>query len=67
MELLSVGAKVKQNEPYRTVESVKAVVDLIVPVSGTVKEVNDKFRDNPEPINRDTYEEGESSRLLHQI
>ena len=58
IELPSVGDAVKQNEPYGTVESVKAVVDLIAPVSGTVKEVNDKLLDNPEPINQDPYGEG---------
>jgi len=58
VELPSAGDAVKQNEPYGTVESVKAVVDLIAPVSGTVKEVNEKLRDNPEPINKDPYGEG---------
>lgn len=58
VELPSVGDTVTQNEPYGTVESVKAVVDLIAPVSGTVKEVNDELLDNPEPINHDPYGEG---------
>ena len=47
-----------QNEPYGTVESVKAVVDLIAPISGTVEEVNEQLLDNPEPINQDPYGEG---------
>lgn len=58
VELPSVGDAVKQNEPYGTLESVKAVVDLIAPVGGTVKEVNKKLLDNPEPINQDPYGEG---------
>jgi len=58
VELPSVGDTVTQNEPYGTVESVKAVVDLIAPVSGTVKEVNEELLDNPEPINKDPYGEG---------
>lgn len=58
VELPSVGSSVKQNEAYGTLESVKAVVDLIAPISGTVKEVNEKLRDNPEPINQDPYGEG---------
>lgn len=58
VELPSAGDTVTQNEPYGTVESVKAVVDLIAPVSGTVKEVNEELLDNPEPINQDPYGEG---------
>ncbi len=58
VELPSAGDAVKQNEPYGTVESVKAVIDLIAPLSGTVKEVNEKLRDNPEAINKDPYGEG---------
>lgn len=52
------GDTVQQNEPYGTVESVKAVVDLISPVSGTIKEVNEELSDNPEAINQDPYGEG---------
>ncbi len=58
IELPSVGDTITQNEPYGTVESVKAVVDLIASVSGTVKEVNEELLDNPEPINKDPYGEG---------
>ncbi|MEM2921393.1 MAG: glycine cleavage system protein GcvH [Candidatus Bathyarchaeia archaeon] len=58
VELPSVGSQVKQGEAYGTVESVKAVVDLIAPISGTVIEVNDSLRDNPEPINNDPYGKG---------
>jgi len=58
VELPGVGDQVEQNEAYGTVESVKAVVDLIAPVSGTVEEVNEKLRDNPDVINKDPYGEG---------
>lgn len=58
VELLEVGDEVEQNEAYGTVESVKAVVDLIAPVSGTVKEVNEKLMDNPDAINKDPYGTG---------
>jgi len=57
-ELPAVGDTVQQNEPYGTVESVKAVVDLIAPVSGTVKEVDEKLLDDATPINEDPYGEG---------
>ena len=58
VELPSVGGQVKQGEAYGTVESVKAVVDLVAPVTGTVSEVNESLRDNPEPINNDPYGKG---------
>ncbi len=58
VELPLKGDTVQQNEPYGTVESVKAVVDLIAPVSGTIKEVNEELPDNPEVVNQDPYGEG---------
>lgn len=58
VELPEVGDEVKQNEAYGTVESVKAVIDLIAPVSGTVKEVNEALMDNPDTINKDPYGTG---------
>jgi len=58
VELPQAGTEVKQEEAYGTVESVKAVVDLIAPVSGTVRMVNEELRDNPETINSDPYGEG---------
>ena len=58
LELPEVGDAVEQNEAYGTVESVKAVVDLIAPVSGTVKEVNSELVDNPDTINKDPYGAG---------
>jgi len=58
VELPTAGTDVKQGEAYGTIESVKAVVDLIAPISGTIKTVNESLRDNPEPINSDPYGEG---------
>ena len=58
VELPKVGDRVTQNEAYGTLESVKAVVDLIAPLSGTVKEVNSALQDNPDLINQDPYEKG---------
>ncbi len=43
---------------YGEVESVKAVSDLISPLSGTVIEVNQKVVDEPETVNEDPYGEG---------
>jgi glycine cleavage system H protein len=54
-ELPSVGTEVKQNEPYGTLESVKAVSDLISAVSGTVVEVNEEAQSKPESLNEDPF------------
>ena len=58
VELPSVGDVVTQNEPYGTVESVKAVSDLVAPVSGTVEAVNEAVQNRPELVNEDPYGEG---------
>jgi glycine cleavage system H protein len=58
VELPTAGSQVKQGEAYGTIESVKAVVDLVAPISGAIKTVNETLRDNPEPINSDPYGEG---------
>jgi glycine cleavage system H protein len=57
-ELPSSGATIKQNEPYGTVESVKAVSDLVAPISGTVLEVNTEVQSKPEILNEDPYGKG---------
>jgi glycine cleavage system H protein len=57
-ELPSVGTEVKQNEPYGTLESVKAVSDLVSAISGTIQEVNDEVQSKPETLNEDPYGKG---------
>jgi glycine cleavage system H protein len=57
-ELPSVGGEVKQGEPYGTVESVKAVSDLIAAISGTIEEVNQEVISKPELLNEDPYMKG---------
>ena len=52
------GASVAAGESYGEVESVKAVSDLISPVSGEVLEVNQAVVDEPEKVNDDPYGEG---------
>jgi glycine cleavage system H protein len=51
----AVGTQVNQHEPYTEVESVKAVSDVIAPLSGEVIEVNDALAQEPEAINEDPY------------
>jgi glycine cleavage system H protein len=53
-----VGATVSRNSSYGEVESVKAVSDLIAPLSGEVLEVNQKVVDAPETVNEDPYGDG---------
>ena len=53
-----VGATVTKDESYAEVESVKAVSDVISPVSGEIGEVNSALSDAPEKINDDPYGEG---------
>ncbi len=54
----TVGALVTKDEPYAEVESVKAVSDVIAPLSGEIIEVNQALSDSPERINEDPYGEG---------
>ena len=53
-----VGATIAQGQSYGEVESVKAVSDLIAPLSGEVLEVNQGVADAPETVNEDPYGEG---------
>jgi len=53
-----VGKSVTKGEPYAEVESVKAVSDVIAPLSGEILEVNAALADSPETINEDAYGEG---------
>ena len=50
-----VGAMLKKDESYGEVESVKAVSDVVAPLSGEVLEVNPKAVDEPETVNGDPY------------
>lgn len=54
-ELPDVETEVNQNEPYGTLESVKAVSDLIAPVSGVIEKVNEEVLSHPEMLNEDPY------------
>jgi glycine cleavage system H protein len=53
-----VGARITGGEPYAEVESVKAVSDVIAPLSGEIVEVNAALADGPEAINEDPYGAG---------
>jgi glycine cleavage system H protein len=53
-----VGATIDKDASYAEVESVKAVSDVIAPMSGEIVEVNDALQDTPERINEDPYGAG---------
>ncbi len=57
-EAPAVGATLTKDGAYAEVESVKAVSDVIAPLSGEVLEVNQKVVDEPETVNDDPYGEG---------
>jgi glycine cleavage system H protein len=54
----AVGTGVKKDQPYAEVESVKAVSDVVAPLSGEIVEVNETLGDTPEQINDDPYGSG---------
>ena len=53
-----VGKTVAKDDPYAEIESVKAVSDVIAPLSGEIVEVNEALADAPESINDDPYGTG---------
>jgi len=53
-----VGTTVSKDAPYTEIESVKAVSDVVSPLSGEVIAVNEALADTPETINEDPYGEG---------
>jgi glycine cleavage system H protein len=57
-EAPEAGSAVTKDHPYGEVESVKAVSDVIAPLSGEIVEVNRKVVDEPEIVNTDPYGEG---------
>src|ERR1017187_2918783 len=57
-DLPAVGTSVSKDAPYAEVESVKAVSDVIAPLSGEIVEGNESLPDSPQLINEDPYGEG---------
>ena len=57
-DLPAVGAAIAKDSSYAEVESVKAVSDVIAPLSGEIVEVNEALSDDPQKINEDPYGEG---------
>jgi glycine cleavage system H protein len=57
-DLPKIGSNVKKDEPYAEVESVKAVSDVVAPLSGEIVAVNEALSEQPEAINEDPYGKG---------
>jgi glycine cleavage system H protein len=58
VELPGVSSSMKANEPFGSVESVKAVSDLVAPLSGTIDQTNADVTGKPELLNEDPYNKG---------
>ena len=58
VEIESIGDSLNKEEIFGSVEAVKTVSDLFVPVSGEITEMNENLEDNPELINDDPYGDG---------
>lgn len=76
VDIETAGENLKQHHVFGTVEAVKTVSDLFLPMSGEIVEVNPKIIANPELVNKDPYGDGwliklkvenleESSELLY--
>jgi glycine cleavage system H protein len=58
VDIAALNKKLAANEIFGSVEAVKTVSDLYLPVSGTIKEVNSGLEANPENVNKDPYGDG---------
>lgn len=63
VELPKAGEKFEANEPFGSVESVKAVSEVFTPVTGAVVTINESLADEPEKVNSDPYGDGWMIRL----
>jgi glycine cleavage system H protein len=58
IEVETIGEKLEKEETFGTIEAVKTVSDMFMPVSGEVIEFNAALADNPEKVNKDPYGDG---------
>ena len=58
IEVDTLDSEINSNDVFGTVEAVKTVSDLFMPVNGKVVDVNSSLEDNPEAVNDDPYGEG---------
>ena len=65
VEVETVGETLEKEETYGTIEAVKTVSDLFMPVTGEIIEFNEELEDNPEIINSDPYGKGWIIKIKH--
>ncbi len=58
IEVETVGQELSKEESFGTIEAVKTVSDIFMPVSGTIEEFNESLEDAPEKVNQDPYGDG---------
>ena len=58
VEIETEGETVEKDEPFGTIEAVKTVSDLFMPVTAKIEEVNELIKDQPELVNKDPYGDG---------
>jgi glycine cleavage system H protein len=58
-----LGETLKKEEVFGTIEAVKTVSDMFMPVGGEILEVNPALEDSPEIVNKDPYEKGWMVRI----
>jgi len=58
IEIETEGEKLAKEEVFGTIEAVKTVSDMFMPIGGEVIEVNDKLEESPEVVNKDPYGDG---------
>mgnify|MGYP003455041496 FL=1 len=58
VDIESIGEELEANDIFGSVEAVKTVSDLFLPISGEVLELNEKLADEPELVNTDAYGDG---------
>lgn len=63
VDISTVGKTIEAEEVFGTVEAVKTVSDLFLPVHGKVLEINNALTDNPEIVNEDPYDKGWMAKI----
>ena len=63
VEIETEGEQLAREDAFGTIEAVKTVSDLFMPVSGTIIELNSKLEDEPELVNKDPYGDGWMIRI----
>jgi glycine cleavage system H protein len=58
VDLPNVGDEFEQDETFGSIEALKTVSDLFMPISGEVLEINEDINDNPEEVNKEPYSNG---------